>query len=119
MKGFVSYPSEAFKQIKEELNNPIQLEAKHDDGVFHPSHYTWLKDTCGIEAIDIARHLSFNLGNVIKYVIRNGHKPESGLSTLQVAIKDLKKARFYLNDEIDKLESKLNEENSNKSDITN
>lgn len=119
MKCHVSYPSEAFKQIKKELEEPVQLEAKHNDGIFHPSHYSWLKEVCGVEAIDIARHLSFNLGNVVKYVIRNGHKPESGLSTLQVAIKDLKKARFYLNDEIDKLESKLNEENSNKPDSTN
>lgn len=113
MKGFVSYPTDAFKQIKKELEKPVQLEAKHDDGVNHPSHYSWLKELCGVEVIDIARHLNFNLGNVVKYTIRNGHKPESGLSTLQVAIKDLKKARFYLNDEINKLESKLNEKNSN------
>lgn len=101
------------KNVQEKINEKINKD------VFHPLHYSWLKEVCGVEAIDIARHLSFNLGNVVKYVIRNGHKPESGLSTLQVAIKDLKKARFYLNDEIDKLESKLNEENSNKPDSTN
>ena len=32
-----------------------------DDKVNHPSHYTWLKDLCGIEVIDIIRHMDFNL----------------------------------------------------------
>ena len=27
------------------------------DNVNHPSHYTWLKDLCGIEPIDICKHL--------------------------------------------------------------
>ena len=33
---------------------------KEDENVSHPSHYTWLKDKCGIEVIDIIRHLPFN-----------------------------------------------------------
>ena len=40
------------------------LKAK--DKVNHPSHYTWLKNLCGIEVIDITRHMGFNLGNVVK-----------------------------------------------------
>ena len=40
-----------------------------DDKVNHPSHYTWLKDLCGIEVIDITRHMDFNLGNSIKYIL--------------------------------------------------
>ena len=35
-----------------------------EDMVNHPSHYTWLKEKCGIEVIDITRHMDFNLGQV-------------------------------------------------------
>lgn len=80
-----------------------------DDKVNHPSHYTWLKELCGIEVIDITRHMNFSLGNVIKYVLRAGHKSEKGISDSQKQIEDLKKARFYLDDEIRRLEN--NKEN--------
>ena len=76
-----------------------------EDRVNHPSHYTWLKELCGIEVIDITRHMNFNLGNVIKYVLRSGHKSEEGMSNKQKRIEDLKKAVFYLNDEINRLEN--------------
>lgn len=57
----------------------------------HPTHYT----RGGIEAIDAieAWELGFNLGNVVKYVARCGHKGE--------ALEDLQKARWYLDREID------------------
>lgn len=74
------------------------------DRVNHPAHYTWLKEACGIEVIDITRHMNFNLGNVLKYVLRAGHKEEEGLTSKEKQIEDLKKAVFYLNDEIKKLE---------------
>lgn len=74
------------------------------DNVNYPPHYTWLKKLCGIEVIDITRHMNFNLGNVIKYVLRSGHKSEKGMSDKQKRIEDLKKAAFYLNDEIKRLE---------------
>ena len=74
--------------------------------VEHPSHYTWLKDLCGIEVIDITRHMNFNIGNVIKYTLRAGHKSEEGLSNKQKHIEDLKKALFYIKDEIKRLEEK-------------
>lgn len=76
-----------------------------DDKVNHPSHYTWLKDLCGIEVIDITRHLDFNLGNSIKYILRSGHKKEEGYTDKQKTIEDLKKAVWYLNDEIKMLEN--------------
>ena len=76
------------------------------DRVNHPSHYTWLKDLCGIEVIDITRHMNFNLGNVLKYTLRAGHKSEEGLSDKQKHIEDLKKALFYIKDEIKRLEEK-------------
>jgi hypothetical protein len=70
------------------------------DNVNHPSHYTWLKEKCGIEVIDITRHMDFDLGNVIKYVLRAGHKSESGMTDIDKQIEDLKKAVWYLNDKI-------------------
>lgn len=49
--------------------------------------------------------MNFNLGNVIKYVLRSGHKSEQGMSDKQKQIEDLKKARFYIDDEIRRLEN--------------
>lgn len=65
------------------------MEAK--DQVNHPQHYTWLK---GIEVIDITEQLNFNLGNVLKYVLRCDHKHADG------GVTDLRKAAFYLNREL-------------------
>ena len=78
---------------------------ENTDRVNHPSHYTWLKELCGIEVIDITRHMNFNLGNCIKYVLRAGHKSEEGYTEKDKTIEDLKKAVFYLNDEINRLEN--------------
>ena len=75
-------------------------DPKAEDKVNHPSHYTWLKNLCGIEVIDITRHMGFNLGNVIKYVLRAGHKSEKGYSNFDKEIEDLQKAKWYLEDEI-------------------
>lgn len=73
--------------------------------VSHPSHYTWLKELCGIEVIDITRHMDFDLGNSIKYILRCGHKSEEGISDKEKAIEDLKKAVWYINDKIKMLEN--------------
>lgn len=75
-----------------------------EDKVNHPNHYTWLREKCGIEVIDITRHLNFDRGNAIKYLLRAGHKSEKGYSEKQKIIEDLKKAIFYINDEIKQLE---------------
>lgn len=71
------------------------------DKVNHPSHYCWLKELCGIEVIDITRHLDFDLGNAVKYILRAGRKSEEGYSNIDKTIEDLQKAIFYLNDEIE------------------
>lgn len=85
---------------------PEKREDKKDNKVNHPSHYTWLKELCGIEVIDIARHLDFNLGNSIKYILRSGHKKEEGYTNKQKTIEDLKKAVWYIEDEINMLKNK-------------
>lgn len=77
------------------------------DNVNHPSHYTWLKDLCGIEVIDITRHMDFDLGCVLKYVLRAGKKKEIGLSDIEKEIEDLSKAKFYLNDKIEMLKNEI------------
>lgn len=82
-----------------------------EDMVNHPSHYTWLKEKCGIEVIDITRHMDFDLGNVIKYVLRSGHKEESDMTVLEKQIEDLKKAEWYLNDKIAQLQLIRSKEN--------
>lgn len=74
------------------------------DIINHPPHYTLGK----IEVIDFIedKELNFNLGNVIKYVARAGHKKSSGKSVDAKALEDLKKAQWYLNREIAARESK-------------
>lgn len=72
---------------------PRHIDKQCDD-INHPSHYT----QGDIEVIDYIedKKLGYRLGNVVKYVSRAGHKDD--------AIKDLKKARWYLNREIEKRE---------------
>lgn len=64
------------------------------EAVNHPSHY----NAGSIEVIDAIEdwHLNFHLGNVVKYVARAEHKND--------AIEDLKKARWYLDRDIQRRE---------------
>ena len=73
------------------------------DNVNHPAHYTWLKDLCGIEVIDITRHMNFCCGNALKYILRAGHKKDASLTDAEKQIEDLNKAIWYLNDEIKRI----------------
>lgn len=66
------------------------------DQVNHPQHYT--TDPSGVECLQITRHRNFNIGNAIKYLWRAGLKDESK------HVEDLKKAIFYIQDEIKRLE---------------
>ncbi|MDB4681384.1 DUF3310 domain-containing protein [bacterium] len=67
-----------------------------DDNPVEPSHYTEMK----ISPLDyiVANDIGWNVGNVIKYVSR--YKMKNGLE-------DLKKAQWYLNDIIERLENKV------------
>ena len=73
------------------------------DQVSHPSHYAWLKDLCGVEPLDICRHLDFNTGNAIKYLLRKD-KVDGNKTKTEKRIEDLLKAAFYIQDEIKFLE---------------
>ena len=69
------------------------MKAKTPSPVYHPPHYT--SHPSGVECIQIARHMGYNLGNVLKYIWRADLKHEG-----ELAIEDLQKAAWYLRDEI-------------------
>lgn len=62
------------------------------DSVNHPPHYT--SHPSGVECIQVTEHMSFCLGNAIKYIWRADLKND--------ATEDLKKAAWYINREIDR-----------------
>jgi len=64
------------------------------DPVNHPSHYT--EHPSGVECIQITEHMNFCLGNAVKYIWRAGLKNDN-------AIEDLKKARWYVDRELERL----------------
>lgn len=76
---------------------------RNTEQVSHPSHYAWLKDLCGVEPLDICRHLDFNTGNAIKYLLRKD-KVDGNKTKTEKRIEDLRKAVFYIQDEIKSLE---------------
>jgi hypothetical protein len=66
---------------------------ENEDTVNHPSHYQH-----GIEPIEFieSHDFNFNLGNVIKYISRAPYKGTE--------LEDLKKAKRYLEREIERME---------------
>ncbi len=81
---------------------PDKFEEYHEslptnDDVNHPSHYT--SHPSGVECITITEHHNFNVGNAIKYLWRAGLKDD-------VPVKDLKKAVWYIQREIERLSKK-------------
>jgi len=73
--------------------NPVIKEMKNHDPVNHPSHYT--SHPSGIECIQVTRHMTFNIGNAMKYLWRADHK--------DATIQDLEKAVWYIKDEIKRI----------------
>ena len=89
------------KKNKAKKTSPASApQKKVDSRVEHPSYYN--AHPSGVECIDIVRHYNFNVGNVIKYLWRHGLKREEGMNNKAKALEDLRKARFYLDDEIKK-----------------
>lgn len=62
--------------------------------VNHPEHYN--KHPSGVECIDVVEHMTFNLGNAVKYIWRADHKNAS--------VEDLRKAAWYIQREIERLD---------------
>ena len=65
------------------------------DPVNHPKHYT--SHPSGVECIQITEHCNFCIGNAIKYLWRAGEKGN--------LLEDLKKARWYVDREIERVSS--------------
>lgn len=65
-----------------------------EDTVNHPKHYGG--HPSGVDCIDVVEHFNFNRGNAIKYIWRAGKKGDE--------LEDLKKARWYVDREIERLE---------------
>ena len=78
---------------------PEPREEARDD-VNHPAHYT--SHPSGVECIVVAEHMTFCAGNAIKYLWRAGLKGNGAKH-----IEDLKKARWYVDREIARLEGTL------------
>ena len=66
-------------------------EQAHDP-VDHPKHYT--SHPSGVECIQVVEHMTFNVGNAIKYLWR------AGLKDVAPQLQDLEKARWYIDREI-------------------
>lgn len=72
------------------------------DPIDRPRHYAEGRDPMHEPIVVIeAWELGYCLGNCVKYISRNGRKEG------EAAVKDLKKARWYLDREIKKLEGSL------------
>ncbi len=93
-KQYINRRDEALAQPKQRLA-PCPLPppvTQAEDVVNHPAHYTG----GGIETIDFieAKGLNYHLGNVVKYITRADHKGDR--------LENLRKARWYLDREIQK-----------------
>lgn len=71
----------------------IQAEVTHRSMVDHPVHYN--NSASGVECIDVVEHMSFNLGNAMKYIWRCNDKNN--------AVEDLQKALWYIEREISRI----------------
>lgn len=78
----------------DELCEDGTVDPESSEAVDHPQHYN--NDVSGVECIDVIEDKSFNIGNAIKYLWRAGNKGK--------LLEDLKKARWYVNREIERLE---------------
>lgn len=67
--------------------------------VNNPKHYN--SHPSGIECITIAEHYDFCIGNAIKYLWRSGLKSEKGISNIEKELEDLRKAKWYIEREIE------------------
>ena len=68
-----------------------------NDEVDHPAHYTAYE---GLEIIQLTEQMNFNRGNAVKYIAR------AGLKSYDTEILDLKKALWYIQREINRVETK-------------
>lgn len=92
----VDDPAYKEKQQTQGLPTDLPTPSVVGDMVNHPPHYT--SHPSGVECITITEHMTFCVGNAIKYLWRAGLKGKSD-------IEDLKKAAWYINREIKRRET--------------
>ena len=84
------------------MNGPSVMPLLAAEKVNHPKHYN--SHPSGVECIDVVEHMSFNIGNAIKYLWRSDHKGAK--------VEDLEKARWYIVREIGRITSSLSADNA-------
>jgi transcriptional regulator with XRE-family HTH domain len=95
----LSYVTEEARRLAKALDVPLDVLFYPDnDDVNHPLHYR--SHPSGVECIQITEHHNFNVGNAIKYLWRAGLKDNTPSE------KDLKKAVWYIQREMKRLEKK-------------
>lgn len=94
---FMLDDSAAYKEKQQTQDLPTDLPTPSvvSDMVNHPPHYT--SHPSGVECITITEHMTFCVGNAIKYLWRAGLKGKSD-------IEDLRKALWYIDREITRRE---------------
>ena len=63
------------------------------EAVNHPPHYN--ANPSGVECITVVEHMTFNIGNAVKYLWRAGLKGD--------LVEDLEKAVWYIQREIERV----------------
>lgn len=86
---------EAYNEYKSSMSSTQETW----DNVTLPKHYN--VHPSGVECIEITQHMNFCLGNALKYIWRCADKGNT--------IEDLKKARWYIEREINRLENIKND----------
>jgi len=95
-------PESFRRRAVDTLDRPSPAQGQEDnqqvvaEDPINPSHYR--RHPSGVECIEIARHMTFNVGNAIKYLWRYQDKGDP--------VENLKKAQWYIDDEIRRLEGK-------------
>ena len=83
--------ADAMRKLAAKNKKKLTARQKVPVSATNPAYYR--SHPSGVECTVITRHFCFNIGSVIKYLWRAGLKSTAD-------IEDLKKARWYLDDEI-------------------
>lgn len=85
-------------ELRDKVNAEVEADGPEDGGdAINPDYYKSGKT----EVIDIVENLSFCRGNAVKYIVRAGRKSKN------TEVEDLRKALWYIQREIDRLENRI------------
>lgn len=76
-----------------------------------PNSYSWFEDAYGVKLSTILQDMCFDLACAVKYILRAGHKSAQGKTATDAMIEDLRKADWYIRDEIARIEKQANKKN--------